>query len=177
MDDDARQRRVDHFNAGAAGHADETSYHVSQRERVRQVHGSKDTGALFGPHGVTTTTPWPGAARYKDAPVFDREQVHAELRHPDRRLVNIDPRILSANQPGLVRAGVAHYYDHPDYADLGHTFADHHEVGNQFPFVVTKRTRSPNQPPHEHVIIAGHHRAAAALLRGTHLRARWIEQE
>ena len=170
---DERQRRVDHFNAGAAGGEHESSYEADQRAGVRRLHGAKDIHALFPRDIPATGTPWPSASRRKGEPKFDQEAVSAELSRPPS-LVRIDPRILSSGQPGLVRAGVAHYLDNPEYAEVGHTFEAGRNLGNQFPFVVTKRHPVAG---HEHVIISGHHRAAAALLRGEHLRTRWIEQQ
>lgn len=169
---DERQSRVDHFNAGAAGRDDESSYEASQRSHVRALHGTKDIERLFPGQIPKTLTPWPGAGRRKGEPRYDQAAVAAELEGPTR-LVDIDPRILSAGQPHLVRGGVEHYLG-DTYRQRGETFEAGHNVGNQFPFVVTK---SHPTAGHEHVIISGHHRAAAALLRGESLRTRWIEQQ
>jgi hypothetical protein len=170
---DERQRRVDAFNAGAAGREEETSYERERRSRTRALFGAKDIEALF-PRGSApvTTVPFPGAGRRKREPLFSREAVHEELRRP-ARLVDIDPRILSASQPGITRAGIAHYLGE-EYEHLGRTFAEQHNVGNQFPFVVTRRRSGMDLA--EHVLIAGHHRATAALLQGRRLPSRWIEQ-
>lgn len=175
---DERQSRIDHFNAGAAGSDRETSWEAEGRARVRALHGTKDIEGVFPGEIPKAGVPWPMGRRSKSEPKFDRAAVATELTHPASasRLVDIDPRILSAGQPGVVRSGVAHYLG-DTYEKTGQTFADHGDVGNQFPFVVTKRSSSPNTPEHEHVIISGHHRAAAALLRGERLRTRWIEQE
>lgn len=169
---DERQGRVDHFNAGAAGSDRETGYDADQRARVRQLHGTKDIEGLFPGGAPKTTVPWPSGRRKKTEPKYDQDAVTAELIRPTR-LVDIDPRILSAGQPHVTRPGVAHYLG-DQYRATGETYEAGHNVGNQFPFVVTKHgdTDSP-----EHLIISGHHRAAAALLRGERLQTRWIEQE
>jgi hypothetical protein len=172
---DERQRRVDHFNAGAAGSERESSWEAESRAPVRQLHGTKDIEGLFPPRSApTTTVPFPSGSRSKTEPRFNQEAVTAELNRPPRT-VDIDPRILSAGQPQVTRAGVEHYLG-GTYEKTGETYEPGHNVGNQFPFVVTKRTSSPNQEPHEHLIISGHHRAAAALLKGEKLTTRWIEQ-
>lgn len=172
---DERQSRVDHFNAGAAGSDRETGYDVDQRAQARRLHGTKDIEGVFPGGAPKATVPFPSGRRSKSGPKYDRDAVTEELiREP--RTVDIDPRILSAGQPHVTRAGVEHYLGEK-FRETGETFADQHNVGNQFPFVVTKRSNSPNQPEHEHLIISGHHRATAALLRGEKLTTRWIEQE
>ena len=169
---DPRQRRVDEFNTGAAGREDESSWESEGRAHVRSLYGSKDIEGLFPREIPKTLTPWPSGSRSKAGPRWDERAVHAELGR-DPRTVDIDPRILSAGQPHLVRGGVAHYLT-GEFERSGRTFADTHNVGNQFPFVVTKPHPTLG---HEHVIISGHHRAAAALLQGRRLTTRWIEQQ
>ena len=168
-----RQRRVDEFNAGAAGRQEESSWEADRRAGVRSLYGRKDIEAVFPREIPKTIVPFPSAGRSKGRPVWNQEQVTAELERPHPRTVDIDPRILSANQPHVTRAGVAHYLG-DKYEHTGQTFADPHNVGNQFPFVVTKRHPTLG---HEHVIISGHHRATAALLRGRRLTTRWLEEE
>lgn len=170
----ARQSRVDHFNAGAAGSEHETSWEADRRAGVRSLHGSKDIERLFPGQIPKTLTPWPGANKRTLYTPRLTEGVHAELER-EPRTVDIDPRILTAGQPHLVRAGVEHYMG-DEFERTGRTFEPGHNVGNQFPFVVTKRSNSPNMPEYEHVLLSGHHRAAAALLRGRKLTTRWIEQ-
>ena len=165
-----RQRRVDHFNAGAAGSDRETSYEAEQRAGVRRLYGSKDMEQLFPRQIPKAGVPFPSGGRRKGEPRWNQEMVTAELNLPHPRTVDIDPRILSAGQPHVTRAGVEHYMS-GKFEETGETFADQHNVGNQFPFVVTKRGGT------EHLIISGHHRATAALLQGRKLTARWIEQE
>ncbi|HET7110265.1 MAG TPA: hypothetical protein VFI41_05300 [Gemmatimonadales bacterium] len=166
-----RQSRVDHFNAGAAGRDDETGYERDQRAPARALYGSKDMERLFPGQIPRAGAPWPSAGRRKNEPKFDQAAVTAELERSPRT-VDIDPRILSAGQPHVTRAGVEHYMS-GKYEQTGETFADQHNVGNQFPFVVTKPRPTGG---HEHLIISGHHRATAALLQGRKLTTRWVEQ-
>lgn len=82
-------------------------------------------------------------------------------------LHEVDPRTLLATQGGLDRAGVLHYLGSA-FADIGLTYADHDSVGNADP-VVYLRARDGAR-----LILAGHHRASAALLRGRPLLARLV---
>lgn len=168
-----RQRRVDHFNAGAVGREDEPSWEAERRQGVRSLHGRKEIENLFPGEIPKTIVPFPSAGRSKARPLYNQEAVTAELSREHPRTVDIDPRILSASQPHVTRAGVAHYLG-GKFEETGETFADKHNVGNQFPFVVSKPRPAGG---HEHVIISGHHRATAALLRGRKLTTRWIEEE
>jgi hypothetical protein len=167
-----RQSRIDHFNTGAVGGEHETSWEAEGRAGVRSLHGSKDIERLFPGQIPKAGTPWPSGGRRKGEPRWDQEAVTAELNR-EPRTVDIDPRILSAGQPHVTRAGVEHYMS-GKFEETGQTFADQHNVGNQFPFVVTKPRSAGG---HEHLIISGHHRATAALLQGRKLTTRWIEQQ
>jgi hypothetical protein len=171
MTEAERQNRIAHFNAGAAGSPDESSWEASRHEAARSLFGKKDIAALF-PEGSAParTPPFPGFSRSK-GPKWDKGAVTEELNRP-ARTVDIDPRLLSSSQSAVHRAGVAHYLS-GEAEKRGETFEQSHNIGNQFPFVVTQRTGSG----HQHVIISGHHRATGALLRGEKLRARWIEQQ
>lgn len=165
---DERQRRVDHFNEGAAGSDRELSYDADQRAGTRALYGSKDMERLFPRQIPKTGAPFPSGRRSKAEPKYDQAAVTAELNR-EPRTVDFDPRVLSAGQPHVTRAGVEHYMG-GKFEQTGETFADQHNVGNQFPFVVSKRGGT------EHLIISGHHRATAALLQGRKLTTRWIEQ-
>ena len=78
-------------------------------------------------------------------------------------LVDVDPRQLWASQPWVVRHHAA-YYRTGEWERTGRTSADHWVELNQFPVVVERRGRS--------IIVAGHHRATAALIDGRPLRVR-----
>jgi hypothetical protein len=178
-DDIERQGRMDHFNAGAVGGEHESSWEAEGRSRVRGLHGKKDIEAVF-PSGSSpvTTAPWPGAPRSKTMVPASRDQrVQAELGRD--RTVMVDPRIVSATQPGVTHAGLAHYMGKGGrrYEETGETFADTSNRGNQFPVVRTIRNTSPNLPEFSHHLESGHHRALKALLMGEHVRARWVEPE
>ena len=58
------------------------------------------------------------------------------------------------------------------FREHGQTFADQHNIGNRYPFVYS-RTREGGEV--DHLLLAGHHRAASALLKGEPLMARHVE--
>jgi hypothetical protein len=171
MTEEERQSRVAHFNAGAAGSPEEPSYEAGRRAEPRSLFGRKDIEALF-PEGSAPARipPFPHMGRSK-GPKYDQAAVTEELNRPEARTVDLDPRLLSSSQSSVHRAGVEHYLT--GEAEMrGETFERSHNIGNQFPFVVTQRSGTG----HQHVIISGHHRATGALLRGEKLRTRWIEE-
>lgn len=130
----------------------------------------KGLSALF-PEGSAgmTTTPMSRASRRKDVKDYEGEKVGAALRNPTHEISHIDPRSLRSTQPNVTRAGVS-YYMGEEYGRSGRTFADPHEAGNRLP-VVYSRPKCPTCDPSdpEHLILSGHHRATAALLKGEQL--------
>lgn len=149
---------------------DVPSYNREQFRRVHELYGSNSPDKMFGPSSPTTPTPWPSAPRTKTGPAWDRNRVNEELRRPptEEHMRDYDPRNLHASQPTIVRSH-AEYYLGPQWANTGRTAADQGDVGNQYPFVYERRTG-------ENVILAGHHRAAAALLQGRGIRARYVTE-
>ncbi len=129
---------------------------------------SNDLGALFSGDEVGVT-PWPRAPRRKDRPLYDRalveERVGRVVTFGDD-LQEVDPRELWCSQPGLVRSGVAHYLT-DEWRRIGRTWADQHIRSNQYPLVYVDSGRR--------IILAGHHRSAAALLAGTPVLARLVD--
>jgi hypothetical protein len=127
--------------------------------------------AVFRDH-PTTPTPW-GAAGYlkseKTGPglAAHRELIRKELEQPPN-LVDVDPRELHATQPSIIREATAHYLG-AQWRAGGETFADKGNPGNRNP-VVYRRARDG-----AHLILSGHHRATAALMRGKPLKARLVE--
>lgn len=107
--------------------------------------------------GDTGLTPWPRAPRTKGRPLFDQSLVDEALRKPPV-LEKVDPRILFATQPGLVRTHVK-YYMGDEYKRTGKTAADQESKANAFPMVYVKANG-------QHILLTGHHRSAAALLQG-----------
>jgi hypothetical protein len=123
---------------------------------------------LFGT-SPTTIAPWPQASKRKVGGAFDRDTVLAALRNPGPTGF-IDPRLLHSTQPGLSRDGVD-YYLGDDYRLTGRTYADHDQAGNRVPLIYVR----PGPFGRQALILAGHHRAAAALLRGEPLEALIVE--
>lgn len=89
-------------------------------------------------------------------------------RDPYARLQSVDPRTLSATQGNITRAGVR-YYLGQKYENSGMTFADNDRPTNRVPMVYRRSNG-------ENLILTGHHRAAAALLKGEPLRAIVVEE-
>lgn len=130
------------------------------REALDRVIEHGMSGA-FG-SAPTGTTPWPRAPRLKGAKLYDQALVDAALRKPPK-LEKVDPRILYATQPGLVKSH-AEYYMRGEYKRTGRPAADRDKPGNQFPIVyINKRG--------QHLLLAGHHRALADMIQGNELDA------
>jgi len=178
-EDEQRQSRIDHFNAGAAGGEHETSWEAEGRSRIRSLFGSKDIHAVF-PEGSapTAVAPWPSAPRSRQGdPPEQIERVQAELGR--QRTVMVDPRIVSSTQSSVTHQGLAFYMGEGGraYDRGGPTFADTHERSNTLPLVETVKNTSPNLPPYTHRLRSGHHRALRAALMGQQFAARWVEPE
>ena len=135
---------------------------------AKNLYGKGSWRAMFGDN-PTTVTPWP-SHRYGPA-VRDkiRPEIDKVVSNPHPHIQEVDPRILHSSQPGISRAGVAYYLHSPEYRQQGKTFADGDQAGNQVP-VVLRRADG------RHVILSGHHRAAAALLRGEPLHAAIVHE-
>lgn len=137
---------------------------ITRFRTAYSLHGAGDIDALFGGH-VQTGVPWPGVGRLKGRPYYDHAAVRDVLQSPPQ-LEDVDARHLFATQPSVIRPGVAHYLGQ-DYHQTGRTYADHSNVGNQYPVVYTDRQG-------QNIILSGHHRATAALLSGQFLKARRV---
>lgn len=118
--------------------------------RTEDVYGKGHVDALFKGHPLTSA-PFPRAGRRKDIKDYDTAIVEDAVRKQET--VKVDPRVLSATQPSVTRAGVQHYL-----SGATEPYADAHKAGNKTP-VVYKRGS-------EHVLLSGTHRATAALLQG-----------
>lgn len=82
-------------------------------------------------------------------------------------LVPIDPRMLLASQPFVVRHHAAYYLE-GEWERTGLTSADRRSLANRWPIVAFAGERG--------VILSGHHRSLRALLSGVPLLARtWSE--
>lgn len=133
--------------------------------RVHRAYGSNDPDTLFGP-APTAVAPWPKAGRLKKGTQFDHDAIARVLQAPPS-LTEFDPRHLHATQGSITRPGVDYYMNQPDYEQMGRTYADQGNVGNRFPVVYEDVQGRYN-------ILSGHHRATAALLRGTPFMARHV---
>lgn len=129
---------------------------------VERLWGCDDPDQLFGVH-ARTPAPWPRAPRRKDRPAVDLDAV-AVLVRSLVALRDVDPRGLWSSQPWVLREHVG-YYRTGRWERTGETAADRFSEHNQFPIVLDDHRGRP-------VIVAGHHRAAAALLAGRPLTVR-----
>lgn len=106
-----------------------------------------------------------------DRPVIpvDNDRVTDALRQVVRGTLHpesVDPRLLMATQTGVTNRGMK-YYMNPenDYERHGATFADRGNIGNRHPVIYQ------NDDIGARFLLSGHHRATAAILRGTPLHA------
>jgi hypothetical protein len=134
-------------------------------------HGSSEEALRRLIPGSQTQTPFPRAGQRKGQHSYDEEAVHKVLRNPPE-LRDVDPRTLHSTQPAITRAGVKHYLS-GEYEKSGTTFADQGNVGNRFPVVYRRSREGTDQV--DDILLSGHHRATAALIKGQPLRARVVE--
>jgi hypothetical protein len=140
--------------------------------RAARLFGTGQTGVdkLFS-GGLETTTPWQKAGRQKKTGLLlpgEQEAVSEEIRRTPPVLRDIDPRALHSTQPSIVQHHLNHYMG-TRYDVTGETSADTDNPGNRFPIILHRPGRGQN------VILSGHHRATAALLKGRPLRALYVE--
>lgn len=144
--------------------------------RAEQFYGGgqEAMSRMFPDGAPTTVVPWSQMNGRKDRENYDRGLVADELRKPatEVNLRPIDPRGLTATQPGITRGGVQHYLG-DEYERTGRTYADQNLAGNVHPVVY--RRAGLDGAPTQDLLLSGHHRAAAALLHGRELHARLIE--
>lgn len=133
---------------------------------AHRIYGAGTSSALFRGGSPIVPAPWQDRPRWKKYPTYDQEAVTEVLQRPPV-LEEMDPRNLHASQPSVTLPGVNYYMDDPTYWKTGETYADRGNVGNRFP-VVYSDVRGRN------ILLSGHHRATAALLRGEPLVARRV---
>lgn len=111
----------------------------------------------------TKVVPWKVQGRRRDVQDYDGALVREALLNPPE-LQLIDPRGLRATQPNITRSGVDYYFNDESYRLTGKTHEHGEKLGNRYPFIYLREDG-------EALILAGHHRAAAALLKGEPLEA------
>ena len=115
-------------------------------------------------HGAPRiVVPWPYPGGLKSVDRIDQNQVRQVLASP-AVLTEVDPTTLNANQTWILAEHVASSLT-DQWQGTGRTSANQWEVMNRFPLVLPDYRGRPT-------IVAGHHRAAAAMLLGRPLLAR-----
>lgn len=132
------------------------------QERVDRLYGH-GFDALFPDDRPIITAPWPSAGRRRDLQDYDKDLIREALLAPPV-LGYVDPRSLSATQPNVTREGVDYYYNDDAYQLLGRTYEAGNNAGNRYPVIYIREDGT-------NLILSGHHRAAAALLKGEPLEA------
>lgn len=120
---------------------------------------------MFG-EAPKIVTPWLAAGRSKSLMDYDPDAVARLLERAPEGMAEIDPRVLRSTQPWITSEGVSHYLT-GEYEKTGRTFADGGNAGNVYPVIYEREVGDRVDP----LILSGHHRAAAALIRGQPLRA------
>lgn len=135
---------------------------MSLPTKADRLHGVGHHDALFkgNPLGMV---PLPQAPRRKDRHLYDKEKVRSLIGSKDAPTKDYDVRTLHATQPHVTRAGVKHYMEK---GEEGGTYA--RGGGNAKP-TVYEREDGVN------ILLSGHHRAVAALLKGKPLNARYTK--
>jgi 2'-5' RNA ligase len=151
---------------------EEKPYHnfgCTESMAPKKYFGAQHVEALFGGHSETVC-PFKTSGASKS---YDRDMVAQRVSHdPDHsEMKDFDPRHLEGTQPGIQRAALQHYMG-DDYKRTGQTYADPANKGNKHPVVYTYN--HPVTGEEHHMLLSGHHRATAALLKGEMLHARQI---
>ena len=146
---------------------------VAHRLWATVPDGADDLAGLLGA-GPSPRVPFDQAGHLKaeitGAGRVRRSEAVARVLNARPRLEQVDPRGLLATQGGLDREGIR-YYLGTGFTRWGLTYADRHSVGNADP-VILLRSRDGAR-----LILAGHHRATVALLRGQPLLARVVRED
>lgn len=137
-----------------------------QAEQITALWSCNDLTRVFPSSHAKVMLPWPRASRLPDKQLYDQHLLHAEFAEPLPAVDLVDPRTLWSSQPAILRAGVE-YYLGPAWFRTGTTYADRYKPFNHLP-VIERRTDGRD------VILGGHHRSCAALLRGEPVLARVV---
>jgi hypothetical protein len=136
------------------------------KESYRQItphdlYGSNDVDKFFGDR-LTSPTPFQSAGRVKSHKDYDESLVARSITHPHEfPIQDVDPRELRATQASVTKDGVSHYMR--GGSEYGKQNGDH-RLGNDVP-------RIYHREDGQKLILSGHHRATAALLKGEPLKA------
>lgn len=147
-----------------------------ESQKAHRHFGTNDVDRLIPPDGPgLAPVPWEQMSRRRDRGDYDRDLVAEHLRkRPEQSdFEELDPRDLRATQPSVTRAGVHHYLQNDYRTGNQPTFADQQSVGNRHPIVYRRADLHGGEP--QHLLLSGHHRAAASLLQGRQFSARIIE--
>ena len=156
--------------------ADEAEWRARQRPRYDQTPATSPklpprTTITSFDHlfpedaGPVRPVPFPRAPRARERRPYEVEPVQSAIRYGRTQLV--DPRVLLATQTGITRPGVG-FYLRDDYPTRGDTYQGDRDPGNRLPLVYIRDGC-------EALILAGHHRSTAALIRGAPLEAIVVE--
>ena len=130
-------------------------HHPEAAAHLQTLFGCHRLLKLFG-QSDTAACPWPTA----DVSI-PQEIIDTVVASPDD-VNEVDPRLLFATRPTLNRKR-AEYYLSDAWETTGRTAADPLAAQNRTPIVITDALGRL-------VIVTGHHRALAALIRGRTLR-------
>lgn len=141
-------------------------------EISKRLWGAQELEAMFD-DSPSTPAPFRSAGGRRDVKSYAQDLVRQHLsRDPaNQELVDFDPRKLKSTQSAVTRTGVE-YYLGDRYPTTGETYADQDNPGNKHPVVYSRRKMAGEG--WEHLILNGHHRAAAALLQEKSLKVRHI---
>jgi hypothetical protein len=137
-------------------------------EAPRRYWGTQDPALLFNGASVTTIP-------LKQAPFakgYDTALVREAVSYYPRAtaIAWLDPRALLATQPGIQRPALMHYLGR-SYDLWGMPFESVSRT-NRIPLVYTYN--HPISEVIQHMVLVGHHRTCAALLRGELLMTRQV---
>jgi hypothetical protein len=127
--------------------------------------GIGDIDKVFKGH-LIVPAPFQRAGRSKQFQDYEVDKVHELIRRSPEGLRDVDPSYLLSTQPSVTRPGV-NYYLSGEYERTGKTFADQSHAGNIYPVVYERESERGIEP----MLLSGHHRATAALIKGEPLRA------
>ena len=145
------------------GNLDQWEPQISRNSDASSWWGQGAHEAMFpSGSGPLRPVPFPRAKRSRTRFGREQDKVVAAIR-AQNGVEDVDPRTLSANQPSITSPGLAHYMKQIYYL-TGDTYEEGHDPGNKTPIVYIRDGT-------EVLILAGHHRSSAALLRAEPVRA------